>query len=427
MSWKKRFRTKFKGASKKIARFFVQNLLPKWMLHSITRNSLNLDYELPDDLIFKVAETQEELEAAFSILHDAYVGEAFIKPRESGLYVSLQHALPSTSTLIAVLKGRVIGTVTLIRDNPLTLPLEKHFDVSSLRNRGARVAEVSSLAVHRDFRRAYGGKVVFPLFAYLYRYAVQCYGLSYFVIAIYPHHTYFYEAIFDFKQVENKIVNDYMGAPATAMYLDLVSLPLNLNILYKDVPKNKNVGKFCLDHSFSQFLFPKRDYVHISDPVMTPEMLDYFFNKKTSLFADMSQIEAQAIVRNYSLPNYRKVLPKVTESSVEFNNRSERFDVKSKGRLLVKGDRGERWINVEILNVSIDGFAAVLDQNIRLGDTFSGNLVIGEFEIVNVTAVPVWKKEDCYYGFKISEASSAWSTFINYLLSDLYKSEKKAA
>ena len=44
----------------------------------------------PDDrLELKIAETQEELEACFRILHDAYVSSGFMKPHPSGMRVTI--------------------------------------------------------------------------------------------------------------------------------------------------------------------------------------------------------------------------------------------------------------------------------------------------------------------------------------------------
>jgi hypothetical protein len=62
----------------------------------------------------KIADTQEELEACFTLLHDAYVGSGFMTPELSGMRVTIYHALPTTTTLCA--KVRRAGGWHLVLD-----------------------------------------------------------------------------------------------------------------------------------------------------------------------------------------------------------------------------------------------------------------------------------------------------------------------
>ena len=69
-----------------------------------------------DNLELKIAQTPQELQECFRLLHDAYVGSGFMKPDPSGLRVTLYHALPTTTTLCAKWNGEVVGTISLIRE-----------------------------------------------------------------------------------------------------------------------------------------------------------------------------------------------------------------------------------------------------------------------------------------------------------------------
>ena len=64
--------------------------------------------------MLKIADTKEELEACFTLLHDAYVDSGFMKPDPSGMRVTIYHALPTTTTLCAKYDGQVVGTLSLI-------------------------------------------------------------------------------------------------------------------------------------------------------------------------------------------------------------------------------------------------------------------------------------------------------------------------
>ena len=76
----------------------------------------------------------QELEACFSILHDAYVASGFGKQHALDYArVTPYHALPTTTTLCAKFDGRVVGTITIIRDGVFGFPLQAVFDLSSVR------------------------------------------------------------------------------------------------------------------------------------------------------------------------------------------------------------------------------------------------------------------------------------------------------
>lgn len=52
---------------------------------------------------------------------------------------------------------KVVGTISLIRESAIGFPLQRIFDLSSVRAKEGQIAEVSALAVHPRFRRTGGG------------------------------------------------------------------------------------------------------------------------------------------------------------------------------------------------------------------------------------------------------------------------------
>src|SRR5690349_659934 len=103
--------------------------LPRFIKSPLIRRMVHFPTEPDNSLRFKIAETKEELEQAFSLLHDAYVKEGLMQPHPSGMRVTKFHALPSTTTLIALEGDVVVGTLSLIRRETFGLPLEKIFDL----------------------------------------------------------------------------------------------------------------------------------------------------------------------------------------------------------------------------------------------------------------------------------------------------------
>src|SRR6185437_15901629 len=96
--------------TRKLVRQVLSHSLPKSLRHWILRKSIRLDWEPSSHLKLRLARTQEELTAAFTLLHDCYVRSGFMHPQPSGMRVTKYHALPATSTLIALWDDEVVGT-----------------------------------------------------------------------------------------------------------------------------------------------------------------------------------------------------------------------------------------------------------------------------------------------------------------------------
>ena len=90
------------------------SMLPQKRRHEVYRSFV--DCKIPNErLVLKIAESREELEACFKLLHDAYVSSGFMTPDPSGMRVTIYHALPTTTTLCAKIGDQVVGTLSLIR------------------------------------------------------------------------------------------------------------------------------------------------------------------------------------------------------------------------------------------------------------------------------------------------------------------------
>ena len=92
------------------------SMLPQKRRHEVYRSFV--DCKIPNErLVLKIAESREELEACFKLLHDAYVSSGFMTPDPSGMRVTIYHALPTTTTLCATIGDQVVGTLSLIRES----------------------------------------------------------------------------------------------------------------------------------------------------------------------------------------------------------------------------------------------------------------------------------------------------------------------
>ena len=275
-------------------------LLPKAPRHSIYRQMLRFHRE-PPNLSLSIARTKEELESAFTLLHDAYVEMGFMQPHPSGMRVTAYHALPTTATLIARWDEEVIGTVSIVRDTALGLPADQAFDLSALRAEGTTLAEVSALAIKRQYHGD-SGQALFPLLKFMYQYSERYLGVTCIVIATHPGRAQFYEAVFGFDPVNRRPLDHYdfaNGAPAEGWYLDYRDAHRKWIAMFGGRAPEKNLFTYFTDSGSAHFLYPDRRYFTVADPVMTPELFDYFFNVRTDLFAKLSEREQDTIMMLY--------------------------------------------------------------------------------------------------------------------------------
>ncbi len=405
---------KLKRQYRILYRLAFQYVLPAQTRYRLIRKNLVLPPEPPNGVIFKIAETQDELSQAFSLLHDAYVGMNLMDPHKSGMRVTKYHALPTSTTLIAVKNGRVAATLTLVRASPLGLPCEQLYDIDFLKMKHARIAEVSALAIDKKFSNQHG-LLLWPLISFTYQYSSKYFGVDYHVIVVHPTWLDFYEAFMFFEPLKKKKTSSYgfvNGAPAVGGFLNLRQFYFKSEIAYSQEPLQKNLFYYLCERSFESFHFPVRNNATVSDPVMTPAMLDYFFNKATQNFKDFTPEQIQWLHALYHHRDYSRVLPKRSAAARSVHQRETRYDVDCKGRLQTPG---AAEVECEIKTASLKGISGVMHRQIRFGEEYQMHVTAGFGHVIEVTVVPVWRKELGAVGFSISRTSESWIQFIESL------------
>jgi hypothetical protein len=190
--------------------------------------------------------------------------------------------------------------------------MESEFDVSELRRRGLRFCEVSSLAIAPRFRKK--GRILFPLVKYLMLYTRGYLGVNRQLLVTHPFDADLYGAIAMARPLSNKRVERYgfaYGAPAVASVIDLDRFQDDLRAAFAAAPPQRSYYHFVYECEHRNFKLPERSFDTISDPVMTPALLDYFFNVKTDTFALLSARERLALRACYPAAEYDAVLPTV--------------------------------------------------------------------------------------------------------------------
>lgn len=396
--------------------------LPRDIRFAIYRSFVDCDPAPSERLVLKIADTQEELEACFTLLHDAYVESGFMQPDPSGMRVTIYHALPTTTTLCAKWDGEVVGTISLIRESAFGFPLQKIFDLSGVRLKGGNLAEVSALAVHPKFRKT-GGVILFPLMKFMYEYATEYFDTRHLLIAVNPNRIEMYESLLFFERLTANVVENYdfaNGAPAVGATLDLHQAPALLGRAYAGKVPRKNLLRYFIEIRLPNLKLPNRRYFTTNDPVLTPELLDHFFNRCTNGFANLDLRKQVLLHSIYDLPAYRAVLPELPDQGSGVQLRlHQRFSVKCPGRIQLDDDgRLEAEYEVQVVEVSEYGFQAYAKENLPLNIWSLATVHLGKSEVSFVKALAVRENANGFngfYGFRVGEPDLVWRKFVSAL------------
>ena len=392
--------------------------LPQPLRFSIYRSFVDCDPNPDARLVLKIADTQDELEACFKLLHDAYVGSGFMQPDPSGLRATVYHALPTTTTLCAKFDGEVVGTISLIRQSRFGFPMQAIFDLHAVHAEKGKIAEISALAVHPRFRNS-GGSILFPLMKFMYQYSTTFFDTCHLVIAVNPDRIEMYESLLFFKRLQKHTVHNYdfaNGAPAIGATLNLTQAPKLFKKIYAGKPKRKNLYFYFVKTKLKNIILPTRRYYTTNDPVMTPEMLDYFFNQRTQVFAHLPEREKRLLAAIYDMPHYQAVLPAVAASGAPEQGirQHQRYSLKCRGTLVVGGQS----VALQVVELSDDGFQAHAKSAVPLNVWSDVQIQLGSSEVSSMQAMAVRGETSGgyhYYGFQLAEPDLAWRKFVSAL------------
>jgi len=392
--------------------------LPRDTRFALYRRMVDCDASPDSRLTLGIAATQQDLEACFALLHDAYVASGFMNPEPSGLRVTPYHALPTTTTLCARFDGQIVGTLSIIREGVFGFPMQSVFDLTEVRAQAGRIAEISALAIHPQFRNT-GGKILFPLMKFMYEYCTKYFDTRHLVIAVNPKHIEMYESLLFFRRLQEQVVANYdfvNGAPAVGATLDLFAAPELFRSAYVGRRQDRNLHHYFTEVDLPNIRFPERPYYTTNDPVMSHSLLDYFFNQRTRVFNTLDDRRRRLLHAIYPEDRYSDVLPPISGSpGIDAPlRRHRRYSLKCPAKL--EGLQHElHAVQLEVIDASLHGFlaraATLLPDRLRavvcvqLGEERSA---LEDAEVVRCVSA----SGGPYYGFRIAAPSLTWQQCI---------------
>ena len=253
---------------------------------------------------FRIVERIGELQAAGYLAYREYLKRNYVRPNDSQCKLSPHHMLPTTATFIAVYHGAfVIGTVTLIQDSPLGLPMDELYkpELDALRAQGRRLAEASLLALntelfgHGVFTMFNAKKLLLTLrlFKVMFDYLRSCTEVDELVACFNPKH----EILYDFLQLKPLGgVHAYAGAngnPAVARHLN--------------VPETRQRARAHAAYRLFFGLTPSPE-PFARKLVLSPAHLRKLFVEQSLLLASAHPDELAFIKRSYPAYNFDAIL-----------------------------------------------------------------------------------------------------------------------
>ena len=378
-----------------------------------------------DGLVLKTAETVQEFEDCFSLLHDAYVGNNLMTASPSGLRTTIYHALPTTTTLCAKRDGKVVGTLSLIRQSAFGFPLQAIAQLGEIRAVGGNIAEISALAVHEDHRSA-GRTILFALMKLLFWQCSQVFNIRHLLMAAHPKHIRIYEGLLFFKRLSQYEVVSYdfvNGAPALgawvdvqdadAQYAQLSDLARSKKHLYRDICQ-------LLPPDPDSFPGTKRDW--LMPTAMAPEVLDYFFNQRTQVFTQLDARKRLLLRSIYPSAQYQPILPAIDRKWERATNlrREHRHAMAGRGYFVFqsKGSPEGSWL--ELVELSHNGFSAQSSSPIPVQQWGDATIDYGDRQRSTLRAMAIRNdiSGSCVlHSFTLCEPDLAWRKFVGALSS----------
>ena len=214
-------------------------------------------------IVFKLAETRDEREQAFRLLHDAYTRRGIIAPHPSGLRVSAFSILPTTALFIGVRNGRVLCTMSFIESSPLGLPMQEVYgsEVEALLRSGRRVAEIGALAVAPGQR---GRGLALMMYNLMFRWARDHRRVDDFVMVMHPRMADFFRTVMFFRPLgPEREMHSLRAAPAIALHATLDGLEEDYLRTYdrgrfsdRDPRSLRNLYRFFRTSEFDNLMLP---------------------------------------------------------------------------------------------------------------------------------------------------------------------------
>lgn len=281
----------------------ILNSMPGPLRKKWTRKNIFVDQNLiiDEQIIFKVADTEDELQEAFGLVQQMYESANIVEKNTTGLRITKYHLLPTTKVLIAKQNEKVIATISLIMDTPVGLPIDEFIPLGKLRTTSKRICELSSLAISSEWRSQSQG-IFIPLSLFGINFGRKIIGADNIVIVTNDRVRFLYEDVFLFEPItiNSQSYNFVKDSKAFAQRLDLSDIEQRGAIAYKGLKDSSNVYKMLIDPPWEKNIFYSRERFDIvTTNYYSESIIENLFIKR-GILKELKESEKQAVHNVYS-------------------------------------------------------------------------------------------------------------------------------
>jgi hypothetical protein len=372
--------------------------------------TLQLESGWPEELEIRIAEQESDLERAFQLFHDAYVREGLIERHPSGMRIVPQQLLPQSSVVVALWQNRIIGAASLVRDNPLGLPIEQSLSLEKHRETGRRLAEISLLAFDPTEAELHS-RIRLPLFRFMYHYARKCYSIDSLVLEATEESLPFYRDTLLFEPTEFF---------SRAYVLDLGEAPLAWSGYYEDQSESSNLATYMaeeIDHAGCKL--PSRPYGIVSDLRLTPQLLERLYLRKAGLLNSLRKEEVRAIQDAYPHAGFDSILKNLNWVPDGTPKREIRLDTLMTAQVVEADQSLSDPMKVE--NISRHGLQLWSKNALKPNEVINLAIKLNDTQSTQVCALVKWTDASGHSGLRILSYSLEWSVMLQGIEGQLAK------
>ncbi len=343
-------------------------------------------YKIPDAVFddhfeVKIAESKDEFEAAFRLLGQ----------HSKELKCTLHSFLPQTVTAIAKYKNYIVGTIVLVKDSTLGIPSDQYYldENTILRHRGEDLIEITNLAVDPGFR-LHSESIQHLLMKFSYQFVRKFSYGSVLLINTHPNSEDFFACRWNFHHFGDVV--KYKSAKSA--YIVLLAWPVQKHShaspsIFNLNHANKYVEQF-INESDPRMIFPFLKEGQLMGSFMTPELLEYFFMTKTSVYEELT-LSARKLFLEIFLQFFGE------EKIQNFLNIEREFFLKeyrapTRGSVIIKSSADE--YNGKIIDISSQGCFIELHEKLKNSkDELTLFFKFGE-QNLSITGRASWRNEN---------------------------------
>ncbi len=298
----------------------------------------------------------------------------------------------------------MVGTISLVVDTSLGLSADNIADLSKYRSKGARLAEISGLAVKKSERKK--GNVTFMSLAIeCVNYSKFIVGCEFLVSVINRKAEFLYSDIFLFNKLsktkqEYDLVND---SNAISMILDARSYLEKFKSVYGKMDEERNLYKAIVNPCWKYCVQKEKfDYFLISKNEKKLNSILNIFSEKGQVLENCLSRNELSIVKAFYLKN-----PKTDfASSLSYLSKREslRIYTNMPASFSIFGDSQTRG---DCQQVSHSGMCLKIPCIINVGEEVSVSVKLGPDRSIQVRGKVVWSLNS-KVGIKIIKNKESW-------------------